>query len=82
MTGGVGLRDVGGVNIGGSIADAVEGVCNDVDEDLLPLAASLDVGILCAMVVEGDRENHDAAAWWKAIVRTLTYRCRLVLRWD
>lgn len=69
MTGVVRLPDVGGVNIGGSIADAVEGVCSDDDEDMVPPDASLDIGSLCAMVVEGDCENHDAAAWWKAIDR-------------
>ena len=45
-----------GVNIGGSIADADAGVCSVSDEEGVPLAASLDDGILFACVVEG--ENH------------------------
>jgi len=44
-----------GVNIGGSIADA--GVCCVFDEEGVPLdAASLDVGILFACMVEGENQ--------------------------
>ena len=47
MTGGVGLRLRDGVvNIGGSIADAVEGVFKDDDAEFVPRPASLDDAIL------------------------------------
>ena len=55
MTGSVALPEVG-VNIGGSIADANAGVCSIFDEEGVPLAASLDVGILFDCVVEGENQ--------------------------
>ena len=66
-----------GVNIGGSIADADTGVCSVSDEEGVPLAASLDVDILFACVVEG--ENQIGGACRRL---TLTDRSRLVLRGD
>ena len=62
-----------GVNIGGSIADADAGVCSVSDEERVPLAASLDVDILFACVVEG--ENQLGGACRRL---TLIDRCRLV----
>jgi hypothetical protein len=66
-----------GVNIGGSIADADTGVCSVSDEEGVPLAASLDVGILFGCVVEG--ENQLDGAYRRL---SLTDRSRLVLRGD
>ena len=66
-----------GVNIGGSIADADAGVCSVSDEEGVPLAASLDVDILFACVVEG--ENQLGGACRRL---TLTDQSRLVLRGD
>ena len=63
-----------GVNIGGSIADADASVCSVSDEEGVPFAASLDVGILFACVVEG--ENQLGGACRRL---SLTYRSRLVL---
>ena len=68
----VAVPDVG-VNIGGSIADADAGVCSVSDEEGVPLAASLDVDILFASVVEG--ENQLGGAYRRL---TLTDQCRLV----
>ena len=66
-----------GVNIGGSIADTDAGVCSVSNEEGVPLAASLDVGILFACVVEGKNQLGGACR------RTsLTDRSRLVLRGD
>ena len=62
-----------GVNIGGSIADTDAGVCSISDEEWVPLAASLDVDILFACVVES--ENQLGGACRRL---TLTDRCRLV----
>ena len=66
-----------GVNIGGSIADADAGVCSISDKEGVPLAASLDVDILFACVVEG--ENQLGGACHRL---SLTDRSRLVLRGD
>jgi len=66
-----------GVNIGGSIADADAGVCSVSNEEGVPLAASLDVDILFACVVEG--ENQLGGSYRRL---TLTDRSRLVLRGD
>ena len=60
-----------GVNIGGSIADA--GVCSIFDEEGVPLAASLDVDILFACVVE---EENQLGGTCRRL--TLTDRRRLV----
>ena len=49
-----------GVNIEGSIADANAGVCSIFDEEGVPLAASLDVDILLACVVEGENQLSSA----------------------
>ena len=65
------------VNIGGSIGDADAGVCSVFDEEGVPIAASLDVGILFACVVEG--ENQLGGACHRL---SLTDRSRLVLRGD
>ena len=62
-----------GVNIGGSIADADAGVCSISDEEGVPLAASLDVNILFACVVEDENQLGGACRQL-----TLTDRCRLV----
>ena len=62
-----------GENIGGSIADTDAGVCSISDEEGVPLAASLNVDILFACVVEG--ENQLGGACRRL---TLTDRCRLV----
>ena len=72
----VALPEVG-VNIGGSIVDANAGVCSIFDEEGVPLAASLDVGILFDCVVEG--ENQLGGACHRL---SLTDRSRLVLRGD
>ena len=45
-----------GVNIGGSIADTDAGVCSISDEEGVPLAASLDINILFAYLVEGENQ--------------------------
>ena len=66
-----------GVNIGGSITDADAGVCSVSDDEGARLAASLDVGILFACVVEG--ENQLGGACRRL---SLTDRSRLVLRGD
>ena len=66
-----------GVNIGGSIADADAGVCSVFNEEGVPLAASLDVDILFACVVEGENQLYGACRQL-----TLTNRSRLVLRGD
>jgi len=60
-----------GVNIGGSIADT--GVCSASDEEGAPLAASLDVDILFACVVEGENQLDGACRRL-----TLPDRCILV----
>ena len=57
----------------GSIADADAGVCSVSDEEGVPLAASLDIDILFACVVED--ENQLGGACRRL---TLTDRCRLV----
>ena len=62
-----------GVNIGGSIADADAGVCSVSDEEGVPLAASLDIDILFACMVEG--ENQLGGTYRRL---TLTDRCGLV----
>ena len=56
-----------GVNIGGSIADVDAGVCSISDKEGGPLAASLDVDILFACVVEGENQLGGAC-------RRLTWR--------
>ena len=66
-----------GVNIGGSIADADTCVCSVSDEEGVPLAALLDVGIPFACVVEG--ENQLGGTCGRL---SLTDRSRLVLRGD
>ena len=66
-----------GVNIGGSNTNAAAGVCSIFDEEGVPLAASLDVGILFTCVVEG--ENQLGGACRRL---SLTDPSRLVLRGD
>ena len=66
-----------GVNVGGSITDTDVGVCSISDEEGVPLAALLDVGIPFACVVEG--ENQLGGTCGRL---SLTDRSRLVLRGD
>ena len=66
-----------GVNIGGSIADTDAGVCSISNEEGVPLAASLDVGILFACMVEG--ENQLGGACRRL---SLTDQSRFLLRGD
>ena len=68
----VAVQEVG-ENIGGSIADADAGVCSVSDEEGVTLAASLDVDILFACVVEGENQLGGACRGL-----TLNDRCRLV----
>ena len=72
----VAVQEVG-VNIGGSIADGDTCVCSVSNEEGVPLAASLDVDILFACVVEG--ENQLGGSCRRL---TLTDQSRLVLRGD
>jgi hypothetical protein len=62
-----------GVNIGGSIADTDAGVCSISDEEGVPLAASLDIDILFACVVEGKNQLGGPCRRL-----TLIDRCKLV----